>query len=71
MARLRERFDAVEVVGETQRPFTAREYDGMDEGLFAYLDSLRRRGLAEFHEVFGGEYVFRNLFIRASGVKGP
>ncbi len=71
MERLRDRFASVEIVGETQRPFTAREYDGMDEGLFAYLDSLRRRGLAEFHEVFGGEYVFRNLFIRASGVKGP
>ncbi len=71
MERLRDRFASVEIVGETQRPFTAREYDGTDEGLFAYLDSLRRRGLAEFHEVFGGEYVFRNLFIRASGVKGP
>jgi len=71
MERLRDRFASVEIVGETQRPFTAREYDGADEGLFAYLDSLRRRGLAEFHEVFGGEYVFRNLFIRASGVKGP
>ncbi len=71
MERLSDRFASVEIVGETQRPFTAREYDGMDEGLFAYLETLRRRGLAEFHEVFGGEYVFRNLFIRASGVKGP
>jgi len=71
MDRLRERCASGEIGGETQRPFTAREYDGADEGLFAYLDSLRRRGLAEFHEVFGGEYVFRNLFIRASGVKGP
>ena len=43
----------------------------MDEGLFEYLESLRRRGAAQFHEVFGGEYVFRNLFIRASGVKAP
>ena len=71
LARLRERFEAVDLVGETQRPFTAAEYNGMDEGLFEYLDSLRRRGLAEFHEVSGGEYVFRNLFIRASGVKAP
>ncbi|NPV05769.1 MAG: methyltransferase [Syntrophaceae bacterium] len=71
MARLRERFTGVEVAGETERPFTAREYDAMDEGLFDYLESLRRRGVAQFHEVFGGEYVFRNLFIRASGVKAP
>jgi methylase of polypeptide subunit release factors len=70
LARLRERFEAVEIVGETQRPFTAREYDGMDEGLFEYLEALRRRGTADFHDVFGGEYVFRNLFIRATGVKG-
>jgi len=70
-ARLRERFTGVEVAGETERPFTAREYDAMDEGLFDHLESLRRRGVAQFHEVFGGEYVFRNLFIRASGVKAP
>ena len=71
MARLRERFAGVEIAGETERPFTAREYDAMDEGLFEHLESLRRRGAAQFHEVFGGEYVFRNLFIRASGVKAP
>jgi len=70
-ARLRERFTRVEIAGETERPFTAREYDAMDEGLFEYLESLRRRGAAQFHEVFGGEYVFRNLFIRASGVNAP
>jgi D-alanine-D-alanine ligase len=69
MRGLRERFAKVEVMGETQRPFTPREYDDLDPGLFEYLESLRDRGISDFHEAFGGEYVFRNLFIRASGVK--
>jgi D-alanine-D-alanine ligase len=69
LARLRERFSRVDIVGESQRPFTPREYNDLDEGLFDYLESLRSRGLSDFHEAFGGEYVFRNLFIRAGGVK--
>ena len=69
LAQLRERFNRVEIVGESQRPFTPREYNELDEGLFAYLESLRARGISDFHEAFGGEYVFRNLFIRAEGVK--
>jgi methylase of polypeptide subunit release factors len=69
LAQLRGRFIRVDIMGESQRPFTPREYDEIDEGLFAYLESLRARGISDFHEAFGGEYVFRNLFIRASGVK--
>jgi methylase of polypeptide subunit release factors len=69
LAQLRERFKRVDIVGDSQRPFTPREYNELDEGLFAYLDSLRARGISDFHEAFGGEYVFRNLFIRAEGVK--
>ena len=69
LAQLRERFNRVDIVGESQRPFTPREYNELDEGLFAYLESLRARGISDFHEAFGGEYVFRNLFIRAEGVK--
>jgi len=69
MRRLRERFAKVDVMGETQRPFTSRDYDDLDPGLFEYLAGLRSRGISDFHEAFGGEYVFRNLFIRASGVK--
>ncbi|HTZ40771.1 MAG TPA: 50S ribosomal protein L11 methyltransferase [Syntrophales bacterium] len=69
MMRLRERFDRVEIMGESQRPFTPREYDELDEGLFQYLEALRAKGMSDFHEAFGGEYVFRNLFIRATGVK--
>ena len=71
LERLRERFETVEIVGQTQRPFTAREYDEMDEGLFPYLQALNRQGISEFHQVSGEEYAFRNLFIRASGVKSP
>ena len=66
---LRERFGSVAVAGESQRPFTPREYDELDEGLFGYLEELRSRGISDYHEAFGGEYVFRNLLIRAAGVK--
>jgi D-alanine-D-alanine ligase len=71
LAQLRVRFSRVDIMGESQRPFTPREYNELDEGLFDYLESLRSRGLSDFHEAFGGEYVFRNLFIRATGVKVP
>jgi hypothetical protein len=71
MRRLRERFAKVDVMGETQRPFTPREYDDLDPGLFEYLDGLRSRGISDFHEAFGGEYVFRNLLIRAAEVREP
>jgi D-alanine-D-alanine ligase len=67
--RLRERFSRVDVMGESQRPFTPGEYNKLDEGLFDYLESLRSKGMSDFHEAFGGEYVFRNLFIRAAGRK--
>ena len=69
MRRLRERFAKVDVLGETQRPFTPREYDDLDAGLFEYLAGLRSRGISDFHEAFDGEYVFRNLLIRAAGVR--
>jgi len=71
MRRLRERFARVDVLGDTPRPFTPREYNELDEGLFDYLASLRSRGISDFHEAFGGEYVFRNLLIRAAGVREP
>lgn len=71
MRRLRERFARVEVVSETQRPFTPREYDDLDPGLFEYLSGLRSRGISDFHEAFGGEYVFRSLLIRAAEVREP
>jgi D-alanine-D-alanine ligase len=69
LTRLRTRFSRVDIMGESQRPFTPREYNELDDGLFDYLDALRARGMSDFHEAFGGEYVFRNLFIRAAGMK--
>jgi hypothetical protein len=69
LARLRDHFNRVDIMGESQRPFTPREYNDLDPGLFEYLEALRARGISDFHEAFGGEYVFRNLFIRAAGVK--
>ncbi|HSD95433.1 MAG TPA: hypothetical protein VLA94_08390, partial [Syntrophales bacterium] len=71
MRRLGERFARVDILGDTQRPFTPREYNELDEGLFDYLSSLRSRGMSDFHEAFGGEYVFRNLLIRAAEVREP
>ena len=71
MWRLRERFAKVDVMGETQRPFTPREYDDLDPGLFEYLAGLRSRGISDFREAFGGEYVFRNLLLRAAEVREP
>jgi D-alanine-D-alanine ligase-like ATP-grasp enzyme/methylase of polypeptide subunit release factors len=69
MIRLRERFSRVDIMGESPRPFTHGEYNKLDEGLFDYLELLRSKGMSDFHEAFGGEYVFRNLFIRAAGRK--
>jgi D-alanine-D-alanine ligase len=71
MRRLRGRFAKVDVMGESQRPFTPREYDDLDPGLFEYLAGLRSRGISDFHEAFGGEYVFRNLLLRAAQVGKP
>jgi len=71
MRRLRELFARVDILGDTQRPFTPREYNELDEGLFDYLALLRSRGMSDFHEAFGGEYVFRNLLIRAAEVREP
>ncbi len=71
MRRLGQRFTRVDILGDTQRPFTPREYNELDEGLFDYLASLRSRGMSDFHEAFGGEYVFRNLLIRAAEVREP
>jgi D-alanine-D-alanine ligase-like ATP-grasp enzyme/methylase of polypeptide subunit release factors len=67
--RLQECFGDVSVVKETDRIFTAEEYQAMDPGLFPHFIALRKSGQSEFKEMGGGRYVFRNLFIRASGVK--
>ena len=63
--RLEERFCEVSLVHETDRLFTAEEYESMSEGLFNHFLALRSQGCSEFKEVGDGKYVFRNLFIRA------
>ncbi len=63
---LRARFREVVVVGETDREFTADEYDGLAEGLFAYLQGRRAEGRAEFREDGAGRFAFRTRFFRAA-----
>jgi D-alanine-D-alanine ligase len=67
--RLGECFADVTLVKETDRFFTAEEYQSLDPGLFPHFVALRDAGRAEFEERGGGRYAFRNLCIRASGVK--
>lgn len=63
--RLSERFEEVVLARETERFFTIVEYEELHQGLFAYLDSLRTAGVAEFGPD-GDGLRFRNLFIRAA-----
>ena len=71
LLRLRGRFRHVSVVRETERPFTDGEYNAMKAGLMDHLLDLRRAGRSDFRDAGDGKYVFRNLFIRAEGVKRP
>jgi D-alanine-D-alanine ligase len=64
---LRARFREVEVVGETDREFTAGEYDALAEGLFSYLQGRRAEGRCEFREEGAGRFVFRTRFFRVAG----
>ena len=67
--RLEERFCEVSLVHETDRPFTAEEYENISKGLFNHFLALRSQGRSEFKEMGEGRYVFRNLFIRAKGCR--
>ncbi|MCX5838629.1 MAG: 50S ribosomal protein L11 methyltransferase [Deltaproteobacteria bacterium] len=67
--RLEERFSEISVVRETVRPFTPDEYEKIEKGLFGHFLSLRSSSRAEFTDAGEGRYSFRNLFIRASGVR--
>jgi methylase of polypeptide subunit release factors len=69
--RLEERFSMVSLVQETQRFFTPDEYESMDEGLFGHLLNLRSSGRSQFYEDSNGKCFFRNLFIRAGGLRTP
>jgi len=68
-AKLRELFYEVVLVRETERLFTADEYEAMEKGLMGHMLALRETGQAEFQETGRGAYVFRNLFVRAAGVR--
>ncbi|MFH1124554.1 MAG: hypothetical protein V1758_12950 [Pseudomonadota bacterium] len=65
--RLHERFCEVSLLRETERPFTEKEYETLQGGLFEHLVSLRASGQSEFTELKNGSHAFRNHFIRAMG----
>ena len=67
--RLEEQFISVTLVHETERRFTPDEYESMDQGLFGHLLHLRSSGRSEFYEALNGRWFFRNLLIRAEGIK--
>jgi D-alanine-D-alanine ligase len=66
---LREKFQDVILVRETDRNFEAAEYDAIEKGLFDYLLKLRFEKRSEFTDAGDGRFVFRNQVIRASGVR--
>ncbi len=65
--RLKGCFSEVLLMRETDRIFSAEEYDRMAVGLFDYLCRLRSSGKSHFADAGNGRYAFRNLFIRAAG----
>ncbi|MCX8117591.1 MAG: 50S ribosomal protein L11 methyltransferase [Desulfobacterota bacterium] len=67
--RLEERFKEVRLVYETERFFTPEEYEAMEAGLFNHLLQLRSSGLSQFEQDSNGRWFFRNLFIRARGLR--
>jgi D-alanine-D-alanine ligase len=69
-AALTRKFDKLDIVRKTERPFTKDEYDALDEGLFDYLCALRDSGISQFCEKENGTFCFYNQFIRASKPRG-
>jgi D-alanine-D-alanine ligase-like ATP-grasp enzyme/methylase of polypeptide subunit release factors len=69
--RLGQHFSSISLVHETERLFTAEEYESIEKGLFDHFQTLRGQGSSDFKEAAPGEYVFRNLFIRAEGHRSP
>ena len=68
--RLQEHFSEVSLIRETDRNFTAGEYEAMQQGLFDYFCRLRSSGKSNFADAGNGHYAFRNLFIRAAKPRG-
>jgi hypothetical protein len=58
-------------VKETERPFSGPEYEFIAKGLLRHLLKLRSAGISDFRDAGNGNYIFRNLFIRASGAIKP
>ena len=69
LRQLREHFQDVSVVHETERPFTDHEYNSLGKGLVNHFLALCSSGRSDFRDAGEGRYVFKNLFIRARGVK--
>jgi D-alanine--D-alanine ligase len=69
LRQLREHFQDVSVVHETERPFTDHEYNSLGKGLVNHFLALRSSGRSDFRDAGEGRYVFKNLFICARGVK--
>ncbi|HOF05271.1 MAG TPA: class I SAM-dependent methyltransferase [Syntrophales bacterium] len=69
-ARLRQeltdRFRDVRIVRETERVFTAVEFEARQAGLMDHLLTLRAAGRSFFTNDAAGRYRFRNLFFRAA-----
>jgi D-alanine--D-alanine ligase len=71
LARLRRCFHEVSIVRESERFFTSEEYEAVTPGLMTHFIAQRASGMADFREDSPEGYVFKNLFIRAQGVKAP
>lgn len=69
LSQLRQKFLDVSIVNETERVFTCDEYNALEPGLFAYLSMLRDAGIADFRDLGNVTCTFRNLLIRASGLR--
>jgi methylase of polypeptide subunit release factors len=71
MTALKKVFQTVSIVHETERTFTGPEYEFIAKGLMRHLLKLRSSGISDFRDAGRGEYIFKNLFIRASGAAKP
>lgn len=68
---LEKHFTDVTAVHQTERIFAADEYESLEKGLFDYLCALRHAGVAEFRPLESGRFAFRNVFLRATGLRRP
>jgi D-alanine-D-alanine ligase len=71
LALLRQKFLDVSIVNESERVFSHDEYNALEPGLFDYLTTLRDTGIADFKGLGNVTGTFRNLVIRACGLRSP